>query len=397
MPPHATTDLRRVAILVDSTTTWSRTLIRGILDYTRVHGSWHVHLEPQPRDGRLHLPDGWRGDGIIARVANESICAELEATALPVVNISGVRLKTNPFPRVITQADALGRLAFHTFRDRGFRRFAYVGDLSLAYVRDHLAAYRAAVTGAGHGLSVHDISTTASLAGFLSGLPKPVAAFCWGPSLGHRVIDTCQLSGLAVPHDVAVLGSAWDDLLSEASHPAQAAIRVQSERIGATAASVLDGMMRGHPPEQQEWHLEPHGVVEKPSIDTLAVDDPVLADVMEHLKTHALGPLSIDDLVRHVPVGRRSLERNFRRAFGCSILEHLRRTRINHARTLLAETRTPIAEVSRRCGFSSCTYFNRIFKQVTGTAPGRYRRQWRATAPGRGLIPAAPIDARPTG
>jgi len=353
----------RVAILVDSTTSWSRSLIEGILAYSKTHGPWHIHLEPQQRNDHLSLPESWQGQGIIARVASHEMAAELDALGIPLVNISSVRLEGVDCPRVITDPSAEARLAFGTFRSRGFRNFAYVGDLQQSYVAQHFAAYKEVVENAGFRLLTFSPGQDGCLQDWLRSVPKPIGLYCWGPGLGHKVIDACQLSGIHVPYDVAVLGSNYDELLSAASFPPQAGIRMAAEQIGMTAAAILDGMMHGRPPEKREWLLDPMGVVETDSIDTVAVDDRRMAGVMRYLNEHALDPITVDDVLRAHPMARRSMERKFRQLFGCSVIEQIRRLRINHARMLLAETDAPVTGIAEQCGFSSYNYLNRIFKK----------------------------------
>jgi LacI family transcriptional regulator len=365
-----------VAILVDTTTSWSRSLISGILKYTREHGPWHIHLEAQPIDDKLHLPKNWNGNGIIARISTEKLGQQIDATGAKTVNISSIVLETDHWPRVITGAESEARMAFDALRSRGFRQFAYAGDTRLLHVNSLRRAFENTVSSAGYRLQVSPPEPE-KLEAWLRTLPKPAAIYCWGPALGHEIIDTCMNMGIRVPHDVAVLGSNYDELLSEASYPPQAGIRMATEQIGMTAASLLDDMMRGKKPKKMLWNLEPLGVVEKLSIDTLAVEDRRMADVMRFLNTHALGPISVPDILKANPMARRSLERKFHQLFGCSIIEHIHRLRVDHARTLLADTDDPVTLIAEKCHFSCHNYLNRIFKQSTGLSPSQYRSQFR--------------------
>ncbi|QBG46729.1 helix-turn-helix domain-containing protein [Verrucomicrobia bacterium S94] len=371
-------EIKRVAILVDSSTSWSRLLIEGILEYSKIHGPWHIHLEPQPRDQLLHLPEGWEGDGIICRVASKEIADRLHTLNLPVVNISAMQIEGADFPRVITSPESEARLILETFKSRGFRNLAYLGDLSQAYVIRHCSIVESEIKKAGIRMDRFSTAEGRDMTEWLKNLPKPVGLICWGPSLGHQVIDACQLAGIIVPHDVAVLGTDYDELLSEASYPPQAGVRFNVEQIGMTAASVLDCLMQGEVPKQKEWLLEPKGIVEKLSIDTVAVEDRRMASVMRYLKEHALEPISVNDILKANPMARRSMERKFRQLYGCSIVDQIRQLRINHARKLLAETDEPVTVIAEECGFSSYNYLNRVFKQATGLTPSQYRAEQHA-------------------
>ena len=64
-------------------------------------------------------------------------------------------------------------------------------------------------------------------------------------------------------------------------------------------------------------------------------------------------------------------------------MEYLLKTRIVTARRLLTETALPISEISNRCGFSSLSYFCRVFKAQTQSTPLQFRKAARLS-PGTG-------------
>ena len=52
---------------------------------------------------------------------------------------------------------------------------------------------------------------------------------------------------------------------------------------------------------------------------------------------------------------------------------YLRELRIRQARQLMADRRTPLAEVAQRTGYADVYAFGKAFKKVTGLAPGKFR------------------------
>ena len=119
-------------------------------------------------------------------------------------------------------------------------------------------------------------------------------------------------------------------------------------------------------------------MVAKLSSDTLAVDDPHIAAVMRFIQANFRKPIGMDDILNHVPMARRSLERKFRQTFGVSVIERIRQIRINESRLLLAGTKDPITLIAEKCGFTSYNYMSRIFQADTGMTPSDYRAQFRA-------------------
>ncbi len=371
-----------VAIIVDTQISWARRVISGILNYAREHGPWHIHIEPTAGVNAVSLPAGWHGDAIIARISTRAMADKLSALGVPVVNVSAIRIEGVDFPRVKTLPESEGRLASEFFLSRGFRRFAYVGDHRLWHVNMHLEAFQKALGEHGQTCELHlppgyDVQS-ASFCEWLRSLPKPIAIFTWGPSIGRRVIDACLHAGISVPHDVAVLGSDYDDLLSEASYPPQSGMRLASEQIGMTAAAIADEMMHGRPLKQQEWCIDAQGVVEKASTNTLAVPDPRIAAAMRFILEHANSPIGVEDILRANPMARRTLERKFRHFFGSSVVDQIRRIRLNRARLLLASSDDPVSVIAEKCGFGTYNYMGKVFRESTGTTPREYRDSCRA-------------------
>ena len=73
--------------------------------------------------------------------------------------------------------------------------------------------------------------------------------------------------------------------------------------------------------------------------------------------------------------------RVFKAATGSTFTEYLNFVRICKAESLLLKTPTSILEISESVGFSSVSYFNRIFKRYRGCSPRTYRSSF---CPSRG-------------
>ncbi|MEM9418143.1 MAG: helix-turn-helix domain-containing protein [Planctomycetota bacterium] len=367
----------RIGVLLETDTAWARYLIEGIINYSKSHCPWDLYLDPLPIDKSWHLPGDWKGDGIIARVSAPYVLRQLRSLGLPVVNVSGNQVEGCDYPRVMTSVKSQAELAYDAFRSRGFEQFAYVGPVEHAHVLQHCDAYRQCLERYGYQLRIHQPQSFEALKHWLRSVPKPIAVFCWGSHWGGRIINACSTDKISVPHDIAVLGSNYDEIYNEASFPAQAGIEMNPRHIGELASSVLDRLMKGQTLEQNEWLLEPIKVVEKPSIDTFAVADERVRQAIDFLNRNALNAISVDDVVKVVPIPRRTLERRFRKCTGHSIRDYTRQLRVNHARELLANTDQTMVAISDECGFSSYNYFNRVFKQLVGVSPSRYRREWK--------------------
>lgn len=66
--------------------------------------------------------------------------------------------------------------------------------------------------------------------------------------------------------------------------------------------------------------------------------------------------------------------RIFKKITGTSIMKYHSVLRIEQAKTHLAVTDKPIAEIARELGINDVYYFGRMFKNLEGISPGRYRQ-----------------------
>jgi AraC-like DNA-binding protein len=55
-------------------------------------------------------------------------------------------------------------------------------------------------------------------------------------------------------------------------------------------------------------------------------------------------------------------------------MEYVVVRRVERAKTIIRETKEPLAEVALACGFADQAHLNRRFRDVVGVSPGRWRR-----------------------
>ena len=73
----------------------------------------------------------------------------------------------------------------------------------------------------------------------------------------------------------------------------------------------------------------------------------------------------------------RTLERRFREVLGHSPAQEIARLRVERAKRLLVETKTPIKRLASKAGFHDARRMYEIFLRVEGIPPSAYRRQRR--------------------
>lgn len=378
----------RVAVLVETATTWGRQIHRGIHRYDLKRGPWHLFFEARGPEELIRVPQGWEANGVIARVGTLEMAEELKALDVPVVNVSGIQLPGVNFPRVMNDLDASARMAAQHFIERGFRHFAYFSLTGLAYVATHQEGFVKAVREAGCDFASFKAKPAkgaepdwnldlVELGNWIRELPKPVAILTWNSSSAREIIYACHLAGILVPEEVAVMSGTDDELLSEVLFIPISGIQTPSEQAGHEAARLLEALMHGKTAPKEPITLKPIGVVTRRSTDTLAIQDRALARALSFIRENAGNRIEVADVVRHAGVSRRALEQRFLQILGRAPASEIRRVHLERAKQMLLETDLPIPEVAESAGYGSPEYMAGIFRSELQTTPLKYRKEIR--------------------
>lgn len=84
-------------------------------------------------------------------------------------------------------------------------------------------------------------------------------------------------------------------------------------------------------------------------------------------------PINRADVAQHLRVHPNHVSRLFRASGRDGFNEHLRAIRLRRARLLLKDPRLSLGEIAALCGFTSQSYFTRVFTAAFGQSPGRER------------------------
>src|SRR3954470_18048382 len=129
----------KVALLVETSSSYGRGLLRGIARYAREHGPWSFFLEPGAQEEEPPPLRDWGVDGVITLFRTRKQAKRLLSTRIPVVDLDF----TIPglVPWVVCNDEAgVARLAAEHLLSRGLRHFAFVG---WAAVEDGISLWEA--------------------------------------------------------------------------------------------------------------------------------------------------------------------------------------------------------------------------------------------------------------
>jgi AraC family transcriptional regulator len=100
---------------------------------------------------------------------------------------------------------------------------------------------------------------------------------------------------------------------------------------------------------------------------------PWLRELRALIDSNFGAPLTLDELALEVGRHPVHLSRAFRRAYGQTIGECIRKARVRNAAHLLLSSRRPISEIATECGFCDQAHLSRAFKRIFGLTPAAYR------------------------
>jgi LacI family transcriptional regulator len=379
----------QVAVLVDTSRSYGRDIVRGIRRYVAEHGPWSLYLEP--RDLRSGFPawlHDWPGDGILSRTADAQVLKDLKATGLPVVELRSSRLP-HGYPFVGMDNSVIGARVAEHLRTRGFEHFACFTDDAEHFFTERGRTFGEAVEALGYGCAWFQTSGKTKplrwdehqrqLVEWLRCLPKPVGIFAVNDQLGFWLLDAARRAGISVPEEIAVVGAENDNMLCETASPPLSSVRLRGQAVGEQAARVLDEWMRGkHTPKAGEMHLLPPGdIVVRQSSDIVAVKDAAISRALRFIREHATEQIDVTRVARAAALSRSVLERRMKLLIGRSPGEEIARQKFGAVEKLLTHTTLTLAVIAERCGFPHPQYMAEAFRKRAGITPGEFRKQRR--------------------
>lgn len=102
-----------------------------------------------------------------------------------------------------------------------------------------------------------------------------------------------------------------------------------------------------------------------------------MGKAIQYINGNIASELDIDGICQAINVSKYYFCRQFKYHTGQTVMAYILNTRIILAQRDLEETNASISEISEKFGFSSASYFSRVFREATGCTPLQYRRKTR--------------------
>lgn len=309
---------------------------------------------------------------------------------VPVVNTTQTTAMTPEVPSVASDDRALGSLVADYFIERGFRKFAFCGSTSYSpcsFLRRD--GFKEKLEAKGFSASVFsglgDPPTRKidwkrdweKVAQWIRSMNQPLALFADNDGCGRVLAELCRELDIHVPEEIAIVGANNDELVCEFSNPHLSSVTLAKEQVGFEAAELVEQLIKKKKTAALPILIPPLGITSRRSSETFAVEDPHIAKALNFIYTYAGESIGVEDLLKEVPLCRRTLEVRFRNAIGRSPHEEIRRAHVERAKKLLTGTNLPLERIAEASGFSTTKHFYLNFRKETGLSPTQYRKKFK--------------------
>jgi LacI family transcriptional regulator len=384
----------RLILLTDFTEAFPHNLLRGILRYAKEqsHEPWVAcRMPPAFKDdngitGVLKWAKHWGANAIIGRFDNDE-----DVTMFPKNGIVAVaqdfKQRFDTISNITSDYLATGEMAARFFLEKGFENFAFYGYENIVWSDERSEGYRKAVTRAGFGNNYFEYKKQkleelwyyepTQVIEWLHSLPRHTALFCCDDTQGNKITEICKLGNIDIPGDIALLGVDNDTTICGLSDPPLSSVNLDIERGGYETAHLITELMNDETVHYHNVVIQPTSIISRTSTNIYATDNPYILQTLDYIHQNLSHPISIDDILRVLPMSRRLLEIRFKEVTGQTLYNYIIHQRMQYFAQLLIDSTAPVYDLALSIGMNNYGNVSRIFKSIEGCTPSEYRKKHR--------------------
>ena len=380
--------MAKILLLTDFSSGYSRSLLKGIVKYSKEFGPWVFYRMPlyyrmlNGDKGVVEWAKRWKADAIIAQLQDVDV-QELKDSGIPII-VQNYKDRKEDVYNLTGDYFNTGVMAADFYLRRGYRNFAFYGSMDTVWSRERADGFKAKIEE--HDFKLFTFNSNPEkepwsfnptlLGEWLISLPKPVALFACDDHFALQIAEACKICNIDVPQDVAVLGVDNDQLICNISDPPLSSIVLDVENGGYQAAKLLHQLINNEVNECRDIVINPVRIEYRESTEKYAVADRHIQTILKYIEENYADPISVNDLIRLVPLSRRVLEKKFKCETGISIYQYIQEFRIEQFSNLLISSNKPLSEVSVLAGFDDYKNVFRIFRKYKKLTPAQFRKRY---------------------
>ena len=118
--------------------------------------------------------------------------------------------------------------------------------------------------------------------------------------------------------------------------------------------------------------------IDKYSQSIVPTPDNFISTAVMYINNNINYKITVDDVAEACHMSKYYFCRQFKKIIGLTVMDYILKSRIENAKNLLDTTSLSISEISEKCGFISCSYFSRVFKERLTQTPNEYRKKTKS-------------------
>ncbi|MDD4460235.1 MAG: DNA-binding transcriptional regulator [Proteiniphilum sp.] len=380
--------MKRILLLVDYSSEFSRRILKGLIQYSKEHGPWIFYRLPDyyktlyGKEGIIQWAKDWKADAIVARWDHEGTNL-LENLGIPIV-LQNYKERSPFFSNLTGDYIGTGTMAAKFFIKRRFRNFAFYGNKDVVWSRERSEGFMREVKRVGgnyyyfesENLNGEQWSTAhLRLDEWLLSLPKPLGLFACDDSFALQISENCKINNIRIPQEISLLGVDNDELICNLSDPPISSIVLDVEKGGYEVGRLIDRLMNRERLEPFNVVIEPKRFELRKSTEKYNISNEYISKVVHYIEDHFTTEIKIEDFSEMVPFSRRNLEVKFKEEMGTTIYQFILNCRIDYFAHLLLTTNRTLFDLALESGFNDCKNISRIFKRLKGSTPAEFRKE----------------------
>ncbi|MBW4891796.1 helix-turn-helix domain-containing protein [Mucilaginibacter sp. HMF5004] len=105
-------------------------------------------------------------------------------------------------------------------------------------------------------------------------------------------------------------------------------------------------------------------------------EDTAIKQAQQYIEVNFRDKITVDELASILTIGRRNLERRFKKATSNTVIEYIQRVKVEAAKMSLESSLENVNEVMYNVGYTDPKAFRITFKKITGLSPLQYRNKY---------------------
>ena len=99
----------------------------------------------------------------------------------------------------------------------------------------------------------------------------------------------------------------------------------------------------------------------------------IISKAIDYVKAHYMRKLTLNEVAERVFLSPSYFSKIFKQEMGCYFKDYVNYIRVEKSKLLLLTGKASLVEIADNAGFYDQSYFNKVFKKLTGVTPKKYR------------------------